>query len=296
LKRLTYLLFGLLVLSSCEQDAFYEVPDGHTKLFAFSEITTDCKIKVEVNTAVGINTEDGFTFPKQSDAQVVLLKDGIELADPGFRYISREKAFVSQGDFTPEAGVEYSLKVFLKNETDIEPIYGTTIIPEPEVLEDVFLRSFSEQQVSPSQKDFAANFDVGFDGMEAPYYILKPYFINQEGDKEALIVSDITSGRDAVQYTKFMNGVLVDMMELDGRLGLELMNAQHVNVNSKISEVYLELHTITNEGFKYYKSFNRQVDAQTAAVSEPVISYTNFDKGLGLFTGYSSSIKTIEIK
>ena len=132
--------------------------------------------------------------------------------------------------------------------------------------------------------------------MDSPFYLLKPYFINPNGKKEALLIKDITSGSDAALYTKYMNGVLIDMEKLNERLGLELLNDKHVSVNAKISEVFVEVHTITSEGYKYYKSFNRQVDAQAAAVSEPVISFTNFDKGLGLFTGYSSSVTTIEIK
>ena len=116
MKRPTLTLFSinaviiLLLLSSCEQDAYFVVPEGNSKLHALSEITSDQKIKVRVSTSIGVNTQDDFIFPEQSDAEVVLYENGVALDDPGFRYISSEKAFVSQGDFRTKEGVEYGLR------------------------------------------------------------------------------------------------------------------------------------------------------------------------------------------
>lgn len=295
MKRLTYFLLGLLILSSCEQDAFFEVPEGHTKLFAFSEITTDTPIKVALNTAPGINSDDDFEFPKQPDAQVVLMKNGVELDDPGFRYIAREEAFVSQGAFRPEAGVEYSLKISLKNDVEILPIVGSTVIPKPQFLEHVFLKSFVEQKVNPLQKEFTLSLDIDFKDLSYPKYILKPYFINAQGENEALLVKSIRGEGDCALYSKELSGIIVDAEKLSGKLSLELTNDALASIDTEVSKVFFEVNTITEEGYRYYVAFSRQSNAQAAAISEPVISFTNFENGLGLFTGYSSTVTEVEI-
>lgn len=295
LKLLTYSLLGLLVLSSCEQDAYFVVPDGHSKLYAFSEITTDSKIRVEVNTAPGINTSDNFEFPKQSDAQVILFKDGVPLADPNFRYISREKAFISQGAFTPEAGVEYGLEVSLKDNREIKPIYGSTTIPEAEVIDGVKILNFEESQINTESKYFSFELDIDFEGSKSPFFVIKPYFLNDHGVEESLIIKQILSGGKGARPSRFNAGILVDREKLEGHLRVVLVNKNHVKLDLKIYDnIFFEIQTITEHAYAYFKALSRQVDAQSAVVAEPVISYTNFENGLGLFTGYSSSITKLK--
>ena len=126
------LLFVPILLSSCEQDATFIVPEGHSKIFVFSEITAGEKIVVRLMTSSGVNTADQITYPKQADALVELYQEGIKLENPGFRYISSQRAFVSQGSFRLEVGIEYSLHVQLKNNSDIKDVWALATIPQAE--------------------------------------------------------------------------------------------------------------------------------------------------------------------
>jgi hypothetical protein len=294
-KLLTYSLLSFLLLSSCEQDAYFTVPDGNSKLYAFSEISTGSKIKVDVNIAPGINTDDNFNFPKQSDAQVTLFKDGIPLDDPAFRYITGEKAFISQGAFTPEAGVEYSLEISLKNSGGIKPIFGSTIIPDAEDLEDIKILNFQEIQTSPTLKDFSLDIEIDFSGITSPYFIIKPYFLNVDGDRNFLVVQDIIEGSKGARSSRFDKGILIDRRKLDRKLKVRLTNEDLVDLDLQVYDnIYFEVKTITDHAHSYYKAFTRQLNGESAVVAEPAISYTNFENGLGLFTGYASSITKLK--
>ncbi|WP_235294942.1 DUF4249 family protein [Portibacter lacus] len=294
MKRLTIFLFALLLFSSCEQDAFFTVPDGDSKLFAFSEISTKEKVKVFVNTAVGINTDDSFIYPKQSDAEVILMIDGVALEDPGFRYISSEGAFVSQGAFRPEAGINYGLKVILSENNRINPILGNTMIPIPDTLKVVKVKSLKEQFLAYNMKDFVASFNIGFDDMENGLYILRAYFDNN-GVKENLLVRDINQEGEGAYISNYNKGVLINKDKLTDELTIEFTNRKNVDGDLLIDEIQFELLSITSDAYNYYKSFAKQVASQSAGIAEPVISYTNFENGLGLFTGYSSTELTVSV-
>ncbi|WP_235295920.1 DUF4249 family protein [Portibacter marinus] len=295
MKRLTYFLFGLLFFYSCEQDAFFNVEGGHTKLYAFSEITPEDKIKVKVNVAPGLNTEDDYFYPKQADAKVVLLKDGKPLDDPGFRYLSREKAFVSQGSFRPEPGVEYGLKISLKDDNSISPIVGTTVIPDPNFISKYLLEKYSTEQFNPKHKNLEVQIRVPLKESEHRYFVVKPFFRNADGEREDLLIKEIRSGKNGCYYSKFNEGLLVDTDKISDDIALTLVNEKFIPVQFELEEIHFELVTITGHAYQYYKSYSKQVASQTVSLSEPVISYSNFENGLGLFTGYSSTINTIEL-
>ena len=155
LKKLYLLFLVLACLGACEKDVNFTVDNGNSKLRAFSEISTSDKIKVAVSTSIGVNSEDDFLFPKQSEAEVTLFKEGVALEVPGFRYLPNEKAFVSQGSFRPEPGIEYSLEVkMLDKKSQIRPIDATTMIPVADTLQNVTFTNFKES-VKTDEKQFS---------------------------------------------------------------------------------------------------------------------------------------------
>ena len=62
-----------------------------------------------------------------------------------------------------------------------------------------------------------------------------------------------------------------------------------------IHHIAFDVVAITTEAYQYYKSFAKQIVSQTVSLSEPVISYSNFENGLGLFTGYASTTNVIDL-
>ncbi len=295
MKQLIYLFLGLLLVCSCEQDAFFEVKDGDSKLYAFSEITTDNKIKVIVNLAPGLNTEDEYFYPKQQDAQVLLLRDGEVLENPGFRYIAREKAFISQGSFRPEAGVEYGLKISLKNDMDVKSIVGKTTIPESNFITEYLVQSYKTQGISKDFIDFEIEMSIPVEQTTDQYFVLKPFYRNSNGEREALVVKEILSSNEGMYFSSVNEGLLIDADKISEDISLSLVNAQQVPVTYDVSEITFELRTITAEAYTYFKTYARQMSSQTASLSEPVISYSNFENGLGLFSGYASTINHIKL-
>jgi hypothetical protein len=296
LNKLLLLLLSFITLVACEQDAFFQVPEGNSKLYAYSEICSGEKIKVSVNTSVGVNTDDSFLYPKQSDAEVTLYKDGIALSDPGFRYIAAEEKFISQGSFRPEIGVEYSLGVQLKETSRIIPIYGTTTIPKPDSLEEV---KISKMIISPSignAVDFKLKSGIDLSVLENNYFMIKVNIIDHNGKKREVKSFQVLEGIEGSTYSRHRNALLINRHKTNTDLVFAIQGTISANVDVSFKEAEFELVTITEDAYNYYKAHSKQLDAQSAAISEPVISYSNFENGLGLFTGFSSttSIFTIE--
>lgn len=297
LKNLYLLLLGAaLYFTSCERDAEFLVPDGNSKLFVYSEITNDEKIKVKVNTTIGVNnTEDEAFFPKQSEALITLIKDGKPLSNPGFRYIASERAFISQGNFRPEIGVEYGLSVELADSDGIKPVVAYTSIPEEEGIKEVEFDNYTEEKIDEG-KYFYTDLTIDFSNYDHKYFLLQPKFRNHIKFREHMIVSEFLSGNKGVAYSNVLKGIIVDAESAGNSMEVRLTNNASVPNSFDPATVVMEVKYISEEAFNYYSSFSKQMDAQSAVLSEPVITYSNIENGLGLFTGYATLHQEFELK
>ena len=296
LTLLAFLFLNGIIFTSCEKDVDFHVPEGHSKLFAFSEINTEDKIKVFVRTSIGVNTNDEFQYPKQGQVLITLFEDGKELENPGFRYIPSEKAFLSQGSFRPEAGKEYGLEVSFTKDNRIKPIFATTYIPNADSIEITNLKQIETISSGPNHKFSHTQAQLSFDNNENNYFILRMNGINEAGSSLQMKLSEIVSGEKAIYTAHNMNGMLIDASKLGGDLVVNITNAEEIHVSDNITDLDLELITITKEAYQFHRSFSKQIASKDVSISEPVISYSNFENGLGLFSGYSSSKETFEIE
>lgn len=55
----------------------------------------------------------------------------------------------------------------------------------------------------------------------------------------------------------------------------------------EFKQFIFELHSLTKEGYTYLRTIDLQ--KQGSSDQEPVMSYTNIENGVGIFTGYSAS-------
>lgn len=280
--RFTIVLSGLLalVLCSCESDAFFTVPNGDTKLFAYSEISPENEISVFVNTAVGINSDDEFLYPGQTDAEVVLYEDGVRLDDPGFRYINSKGAFVSQGSFRPKPGVNYGLEVALKDNESIRSIYGETIIPFADTLEDVVLNTY----------DNSVEIDINLLNTDNEYFKIKTALFSSSGDAIDLEFDNALFAGNGITVMN-NNEILISKEKLEGQI--KVFGEALEGISGGRLEISLQ--SITKEAYTYHKSQRLVASSQTSSLSEPVISHTNFENGLGLFAGYHTKTTVLDI-
>lgn len=291
IAKLTLLtLFATLIfaMTSCERDANFLVEDGESKLHVISEITPTEKIKVFIKTSIGANTEDEFFYPKQGDAQVVLFEEGVPLENPGFRYNAAQGAFVSQGSFRPTVGLEYSLEVSLSDNDIIRPIFGTTFIPEPDTALNVSVFDQRTTIIDNNLKRESFEINMDFLNTKSNYFLVK-YEAELDDEAIAFSINDVLEGDGGVYFSKSLNGLLIDKTKFTDQVRLTLETTNMFSTSQEIEFLDLELRTITKEAFQFHIAYSKQLSAQQVAISEPVISYTNFEEGLGLFTGYSSS-------
>ena len=287
-------IFILLFFSSCEQDAYFIVPEGYSKLHAISEISPNQKIKVRVSTSIGVNTQDDFIFPEQSDAEVILYENGVALDDPGFRYISSEKAFVSQGSFRTKEGVEYGLSVSMKDDININPIFASATIPHSIKLEDVKITDVKTIKSSNLGNDVSFKVAASLEGVSNDYFIIRPYYLNKSGVKKTFLVKNILEGNSGAFQSEYAQGVLINKIKSGDMIQLSLETAELLATNDELSLLYIEVLSLSADSYSYYKCYNNQIEAQGLIISEPVISYTNFEGGLGVFSAYSQSIASFK--
>lgn len=291
------MLFAVAILFiSCEKDAFFSVPEGNSVLFAFSEISPNDKVVVNINTSIGVNSDDYFYYPKQSEAEIKLFESGVELEELRFRYSISDGAFVSQGKFRPVAGLEYAISVRLKNNDEIKPIFGKTIIPNYEELSEVNVFEYIETATIDNFKKFSISADINFSNLNNNYFILKPKYIEESGEMANLSLTKILKGAEGAKFSNCVNGILVNTIKTNGKLSIQLESSDSIASNHQINFVDFELISITEEAYNYYKAFSVQIQAQSSILSEPVISFSNFENGLGLFSGTNSSYSTFRIK
>ncbi len=277
----------LLLFSSCEKDADFVVPGGESKLFVISEITDGEKIQVSVSTSIGVNTEDDFMYPVQGEAKVILHENGIPLENPGFRYIPSQKAFVSQGAFRPEIGVEYGLEVKMNDEISLKPIYAETVIPEPTVLGEIQLLNL---QNDGGQIDASLEIDVPLKS-ENRYYYLKTIGLTKSQEIRMNMNALVKSS--GIYITEDGQGILIDRHSYEGNLPISLNGSS--DFNEEFLGIEIEFITLTKDGYLFNKTYHKQISTQASSLSEPVISYTNVESGLGVFAGYSKYSRVFEL-
>lgn len=280
------LLFVSMLLSSCEQDANFVVPKGHSKIFLFSEITAGERIIVELMTSSGLNTTDQITYPKQGDASVELYKEGVRLDNPGFRYISSQKAFVSQGSFTPDEGIEYSLHVHLKNDSDIKEVWASATIPAQEENLNVTFEKVVERPLDNSKVEVSMEAIIGVEDLSSEFILIRPKYMDTKGRMKNAVIHNIIKGREGAEYSKYKSGLIINTSKIDRELAIELEIADIIDPSRK--EIYFEVLSLTSDCYKYYRAHSRQIAGQFSPISEPVISFSNVENGLGVFAAFSS--------
>lgn len=265
------LAFLIISLSSCERDADFLVPDGGSKLFVFSEISTEDRIEVKVYQSIGVNTSDEFYFPKQGEAKITLYENGVALSNPGFRYIASKKAFVSQGSFRATEENEYAISVELVERAGIKDIYASTVIPQK--IED-FNATNALDIVTGVVVSSIASLDSD------SYQRINAIGIDLNGEEHEMIITQIMR-QNPVSIGPQM------LLNTEGGESTELhLSSDEIDLSSLVSIKYI-VENITEDAYEYHRAYQKMFNATGAVIAEPVISYSNVENGLGLFSGYS---------
>jgi hypothetical protein len=91
------------------------------------------------------------------------------------------------------------------------------------------------------------------------------------------------------------NDKLINGMEYELQLHRKLSDGIYYEPQKgEFTQYIIELHSLTEDGYNYLKAVDLQSQSD-GIIKEPVLSYTNIENGVGIFTGYSASQKIITI-
>ena len=227
-----------------------------------------------------------------------VLLDSINVMDDDGYYRSNENL--------PEEGKEFSIEVSspdfkdVLNAKDIVP-KKTSIAKVEVLLSDTSFYYYDEYN---SWGHVKGSFEITFSDQKdvSNYYQLMAYYNDslfnyfEDGPVfshvERRMISVSSEDISVENSTEYGNSILINDHIYDGKNYTISIDFEDWSAK-KGRDYYLELTSITREGFLYRKTIQEYDNSRNDPFSEPVIIYSNVNNGFGIFSGLSRSIYTL---
>jgi hypothetical protein len=319
MKKVIIIGIALLLFLSCytEFDLSNEIDDTGPVVSAF--IANDSLIKVNLYKVIGTNEASKKVFI--TDASVELYENNVEVEDlvldfnTGINSDYDTLYFYTSVNTFAHAEKKYSLEI-----TTSDGVLTTceTIIPKPvEILsvDTTFLFVIDTLSNSYDKEEY---FRIRFkDPFETNFYriTLNNRFGHNIGNDTINVfeMADNSFGKIDTLFSYFgedeeneffsssknnfliFNDKLINGMEYELQLHRKLSDGIYYEPQKgEFTQYIIELHSLTEDGYNYLKAVDLQSQSD-GIIKEPVLSYTNIENGVGIFTGYSASQKIITI-
>ena len=194
-------------------------------------------------------------------------------------------------DFFFEEGDEITITTDFSS-LNLDPIFATTTAPvSGEILN-------AEAVAVESEDELIYNLNLELSELEEDtYYHLTPYVTtNPLGhDQEFFNISETSPSEHNIINLAHIDGILIDNSKADDRsLNLQLSTT---NIpSSDPSQIYLTLRTVTKDYYEYHKTLTLQQVSQQGPFDAPITSYTNIERGQGIFVAYTSQLDSVLVK
>jgi len=184
------------------------------------------------------------------------------------------------------------------NELGLEPIFATTTAPVSGSIVDK-----SDANSSTSEDDELV-YSLGIELSELEpgnFYHLVPYITNHPDhtnvtvDNINLEASESSPSQADIFSLVHKGGILIDNSTADDR-SLDLRLSTKNIPSYSPSHVYLLLKTVTEDYYEYHKTLTLQQLSPQSPLSPSVPSYTNVERGQGIFVAYTTQIDSVLIK
>ena len=287
-------MIAVLFQYSCVSNVDFEISDGNSRIFLYSEFEPNEDVSFRYSTAVGLNDMLPEINPTLlSEIEYTFKKDNQSLPS-AFRYDELTGLFTSPHNAQEiEEGLFYTVNSELKDENQIPAISATTYVPTAKPftsIEELEDRSFEEGEVLHFDRDVMISTDASHTHYEIEafvYDLTEPTRIR----KLDLVVKNRTDGLTNIEYR---NSVLVQSKVLNNQFAVLNISADLDLSTKDINEgVILKLKTVTADHYRYHITVAKEIEAIYAPLSEPVIDFTNIENGIGLFSGFSSTSNTL---
>ncbi|MEM9990245.1 MAG: DUF4249 family protein [Bacteroidota bacterium] len=312
MKNIFYGLVAIvLLMQACSEDAFstiieIELPEHESRLAVIARFSNqDSLLRVFVSNSLGV--VDTAQYDEISDADVRLLKDGLEVAT--FQYVPETRYYE-----VLNAGIVSTDSELARYELRVEsPQYG-------------LVTAVQEMPIAPVMNEPRLNANSSANQFGEKLHLLSVGVVD-DGDTDNFYELGMTATlQDTFTYWRDSNNVIeiyesinraflepADLTASYGERGSIILsdasfNGQTTDIRANTGlyfsfgipeeeweNVYtfeVELSTITADEYYYINSLNGSIDASDNPFVEPVIVHENIEGGHGIFTLTNTVNKT----
>jgi hypothetical protein len=293
MKTIYSIIIVLLTLSSisCEKELKLDEELTNPKIVVNSLYSANDTLKVHLSESRSVLQDDYKPLPNIENATVNLFSNGTEV---GTLTHQSDGNYILNSPF-PVAGQSYELEV--KHPT-LDDVTSESTCPS--------LIQITSIDTSRIQNDFKLAITIQDDPAETNYYsirIMNTFTTEYESSPGVfqidtitypawICTKDINSETNAdplgeiCQDELFFNDINFNGSTHQFNVSVDIYQGEKLTVYIK---------SINESLFKYNKSFQLYQENNGNPFGEPVQVYSNIENGIGIFSGYSETIKIIEL-
>jgi len=287
----------VLLLSGCVSDLDLTISGAESRIYFYSEIETNTATAFRYSTATGLADKLETVNPEfTSEFNFSYKLEDTEL-DPPYRFNPLSKLFECPVQaFSPEEGAFYHIKSSLKDFPQMAEISASTYIHKAQELE-----SLEILEINKTGNEFGLDIDMTIRfsvNTNHQYFEIVPYIVDLDDFLDPIkeINLELLNQYPGVICIPHRTSIFIDSRQnkgqfIDGAISTTI--PEDVLLNSE--NILFKLKTINKDHYLYHVNLAKRYETTNAPISEPVISYTNIENGLGLFSGYSSTVDTISL-
>ncbi len=301
-----YILFFVIIISSCEKNVTVNVPVQTPKLVVSGLTLVNNTFRVTVGKSAGIlETVTPSTFAV-SNPFILLLQNNV--VKDTFVATSTPGQYVAKNSTRPITGNTYQVKV---TAAGLEPVDASTLVPGLVPVFNIIRKQNARQGAGGVYQD-EIKFSFQDPGTEQNFYLIKmrhPEGLNGTAVQYGGIFCfhsndrdiDRGAGTDPTDLEQCIdNEFFMADRNFNGQLKTLTIYVDHQDMdpfvnpnNNRLYKPVIELHNITADHYKYRKSYTAYKDAEDNPFAEPVLVYGNVNKGYGIFSVFNLTRDTI---
>lgn len=271
-----------------------EYEESQPSLVVLAELQDGKKPNMSISTTFSINGAPQEIPAVGNDIIITNSEDGFEVPYE-FRKTTSDQ-FNTPDNLIIRAGETYRLEAEIGN-LDIAKLSGETTVPLAGEFAGGGTVTVAEQSVNNTLLD--ATFSVMAPPDPESYYHLIPYLKTSNFDSTYLDIVRVDQEDNTSFLLTHRHGILIDTDGLvdEIELSLTIRSLSGLDLNTLTDKnLYFELKTVTYDYYQYHRSISRQNLTNRSPFTIPVLSYTQFETGYGLFAGTSVNVHKIKIE
>ncbi len=295
MKTVTYFtILASFAFLSCEDRIDLESKVG-SKLLIECEMQAEKMITAKVYM---LNEFDDVVRDSVVKDAVLRLTTGIDEQITFIYDEDKNYYFVEPKYHLPSTNRNYSMVAYHPEMEEVK-MSATLTLPLPMKMEAELQGGFdrSDEDQDLSSLEFTVKAKVPEVTKGKSYFRLYTYIINSLGKAEQVIFEGNDEDPLAFQKSVANGSVLIDLSRVNHNdFYMKFSTISKYKKAEKPKQVLYTLTTLTEESYMYHVAKNKAIKASKNGSRMPIVVYSNFQNGLGLFGGIAPASDTIIIK